>query len=200
VGDHSGACSSDLLVLDGHLVTLLHSDGATIASCTWFPTSSRCALFFGYAGPCPKRGARRRLGERLDYANAWTVFLKRPGWGWHWNPNLPTSTASPWILCASQRSRFDLNNLETKAWAHVILLAGSGFVRQIKLSVSVSDWVQFPGCQSLGLEGLYEVTKRRLPMSYFRLFRSIYLSLRQVSHDDLFQCLGPKSSTEATVM
>jgi len=82
------------------------------------------ALFFGYAGPAPKRGARRRLGERLDYRKMPEQFLKTT----LVEDGIETQIYQLQLL--HREFSVPLNvvvliktNLETKAWAHVILFS-----------------------------------------------------------------------------
>jgi putative transposase len=65
------------LVLDGHFGN--HPALLMVQQCGLHLISklrSDAALFFPYSGPAPKRGRRRRLGERLDYRHISDQYLK----------------------------------------------------------------------------------------------------------------------------
>jgi len=113
------------LVLDGHFgnypaLQMVRQCGLHLIS----KLRSDAALFFPYTGPAPRRGRRRRLGERLDYHHIPEHYLKKT----EVEKNIETRIYQLQLL--NREFSMPLNvvviiktNLETKAWAHVVLFA-----------------------------------------------------------------------------
>jgi putative transposase len=113
------------LVLDGHFGN--HPALEMVRQCQLHLISklrSDAALFFPYTGPGPKRGPRPRLGERLDYHNISNQYLKAT----EVEDGIETRIYQLQLL--NREFPMPLNvviliktNLETKAWARVILFS-----------------------------------------------------------------------------
>ena len=92
-----------------HLISKLRSDSA---------------LFFPYIGPSPKRGPRPRLGERVDMCKIPEAYLKET----KVEDGIATRTYQMQVLHREFPEPLNVvillkTNLETKAWAHVILFS-----------------------------------------------------------------------------
>lgn len=92
-----------------HLISKLRSDSA---------------LFFPYTGPSPKRGPRPRLGERVDVRKISQAYLKET----KVEDGIETRTYQMQLLHREFPELLNVvvlfkTNLETKAWAHVILFS-----------------------------------------------------------------------------
>lgn len=121
----AGQIQLTYLVLDGHFGN--HPALLMVRQCGLHLISklrSDAALFFPYTGPAPKRGRRRRLGERLDYRHIPDQYLKRT----EVEDGIETRIYQLQIL--NREFSMPLNvvvlikiNLETKAWAHVVLFS-----------------------------------------------------------------------------
>jgi putative transposase len=121
----TGQIQLTYLVLDGHFgnhpaVLMVRQCGMHLIS----KLRSDAALFFPYTGPAPKRGRRRRLGERLDYRHIPEQFLKET----RVEDGIETRFYQLQLL--NREFSMPLNvviliktNLETKAWAHVVLFS-----------------------------------------------------------------------------
>lgn len=113
------------LVLDGHFGN--HPALLMVRQCGLHLISklrSDAALFFPYSGPAPKRGRRRRLGERLDYHHIPDQYLKES----RVEDGIETRIYQLQLL--NREFSMPLNvvvliktNLVTKAWAHVVLFS-----------------------------------------------------------------------------
>lgn len=113
------------LVLDGHFGN--HPALEMVRQCKLHLISklrSDAALFFPYIGPGPKRGPRPRLGERLDYHKMPDQYLKASvvedgiETRIYQLPLLHREFSMPLNVVILIKT-----NLETKAWAHVILFS-----------------------------------------------------------------------------
>jgi hypothetical protein len=92
-----------------HLISKLRSDAA---------------LFFPYTGPSPKRGPRPRLGQRVDVRKITDEYLKET----KVEDGIETRTYQMQLLHREFPEPLNVvilfkTNLETKAWAHVILFS-----------------------------------------------------------------------------
>lgn len=113
------------LVLDGHFGN--HSALQMVRQCQLHLISklrSDAALFFPYTGASPRRGPRPRLGERLDYRLIPDQYLKAT----EVEDGIETRIYQLQLL--NREFSMPLNvvvliktDLETKAWAHVILFS-----------------------------------------------------------------------------
>lgn len=121
----TGHISLTYLVLDGHFGN--HPALLMVQQCGLHLISklrSDAALFFPYAGPAPKRGRRRRLGERLDYRHIPDQYLKET----RVEEGMETRIYQLQLLNREFSMPIQVvilikTNLETKAWAHVILFS-----------------------------------------------------------------------------
>jgi len=121
----AGQIELTYLVLDGHFGN--HPALLMVRQCGLHLISklrSDAALFFPYTGPAPKRGRRRRLGERLDYRHIPGQYLKET----KVEDGIETRIYQLQLL--NREFLMPLNvviliktNLVTKAWAHVILFS-----------------------------------------------------------------------------
>ena len=113
------------LVLDGHFGN--HPALEMVRQCQLYLISklrSDAALFFPFTGPAPRRGPRPRLGEKLDYRHIPDQYLKAT----EVEDGIETRIYQLQLL--NREFSMPLNvviliktNLETKAWAHVILFS-----------------------------------------------------------------------------
>jgi len=121
----TGQIQLTYLMLDGHFgnhpaVLMVRQCGLHLIS----KLRSDAALFFPYSGAEPKRGRRRRLGERLDYRHIPDPYLKDH----RVEDGIETRIYQLQLL--NREFSMPLNvvvltktNLKTKAWAHVILFS-----------------------------------------------------------------------------
>jgi hypothetical protein len=113
------------LVLDGHFGN--HPALHMVRQCQLHLISklrSDAALFFPYIGPSPKRGPRPRLGERVNMHKIPEVYLKET----KVEDGIQTCTYQMQLLHREFPESLNVvillkTNLETKAWAHVILFS-----------------------------------------------------------------------------
>jgi putative transposase len=113
------------LVLDGHFGN--HPALYMVRLCQLHLISklrSDAALFFPYSGPSPKRGPRPRLGERVDVRKISEAYLKET----IVQEGIETRTYQMQLLHREFPEPLNVvivlkTNLETKAWAHVILFS-----------------------------------------------------------------------------
>jgi len=113
------------LVLDGHFGN--HPALQMVRQCQLHLISklrSDAALFFSYTGPPPKRGPRPRLGERVDVRKIPEAHLKET----KVEDGIETRTYQMQLLHREFPEPVNVvillkTNLETKAWAHVILFS-----------------------------------------------------------------------------
>jgi IS4 transposase len=113
------------LVLDGHFGN--HPALHMVRQCQLHLISklrSDAALFFSYTGPSPKRGPRPRLGERVDVRKIAQAYLKET----KVEDGIETRTYQMQLLHREFPELLNVvvllkTNLETKAWAHVILFS-----------------------------------------------------------------------------
>jgi putative transposase len=113
------------LVLDGHFGN--HPAWHMVRQCQLHLISklrSDAALFFSYTGPSPKRGPRPRLGERVDIRKIPAVYLKES----KVEDGIQSCTYQMQLLHREFPDLLNVvillkTNLETKAWAHVILFS-----------------------------------------------------------------------------
>jgi len=113
------------LVLDGHFGN--HPALHMVRQCQLHLISklrSDSAQFFPYTGPSPKRGPRPRLGERLDVRKIPQAYLKET----KVEDGIETRTYQMQLLHREFPELLNVvvllkTNLETKAWAHVILFS-----------------------------------------------------------------------------
>ena len=113
------------LVLDGHFGN--HPAWHMVRQCQLHLISklrSDAALFFSYTGLSPKRGPRPRLGERVDVRKIPEVYLKET----KVEDGIETRTYQMQLLHREFPEPLNVvillkTNLETKAWAHVILFS-----------------------------------------------------------------------------
>jgi hypothetical protein len=113
------------LVLDGHFGN--HPALHMVRQCQLHLISklrSDSALFFPYTGPSPKRGPRPRLGERVDVRKIPQAYLKET----KVEDGIETRTYQMQLLHREFPELLDVvvllkTNVETKAWAHVILFS-----------------------------------------------------------------------------
>jgi hypothetical protein len=113
------------LVLDGHFGN--HPALHMVRQCQLHLISklrSDSALFFPYTGPSPKRGPCPRLGERLDVRKILQAYLKET----KIENCIETRTYQMQLLHREFPELLNVvvllkTNLETKAWAHVILFS-----------------------------------------------------------------------------
>jgi hypothetical protein len=113
------------LVLDGHFGNrpALHM----VRQCQLHLISklrSDAALFFPFTGPSPKRGPRPRLGKRVDIRKMPEAYLKET----KVEDGIETRTYQMQLLHREFPEPLNIvillkTNLETKAWAHVILFS-----------------------------------------------------------------------------
>ncbi len=130
-----GCISLTYLVLDGHFgnqpaLQMVRQCGLHLIS----KLRADAALFFLYVGPSPKRGPRPRLGERLDFRKIPERFLKTTSV----ENGMETRTYQLQLL--HREFSIPLNvvilvktNLQTKAWAHVILFSSDLDLSSAKL-------------------------------------------------------------------
>jgi len=120
-----GTIDLTYLVLDGHFGN--HPALHMVRQCQLHLISklrSDAALFFPYTGPCPKRGPRRRLGGRVDVRKIPEAYLKET----KVEDGIETRTYQMQLLHREFLEPLNVvvllkTNLETKAWAHVILFS-----------------------------------------------------------------------------
>lgn len=113
------------LVLDGHFGN--HLALHMVQKCKLHLVSklrSDAALFFSYTGLSPKRGPRPRLGERVDVRKMPEAYLKET----KVEDAIETRTYQIRLLHREFPEPLNVvillkTNLETKAWAHVILFS-----------------------------------------------------------------------------
>jgi len=113
------------LVLDGHFGN--HPTLHMARQCLLHLISklrSDSALFFPYTGPSPKRGPRPRLGERVDVRKIPEAYLKET----KVEDGIETRTYQMRLLHREFPELLNVvillkTNLETNAWAHVILFS-----------------------------------------------------------------------------
>jgi len=113
------------LVLDGHFGN--HPALHMVRQCQLHLISklrSDSALFFPYTGPSPKRGPRPKLGERLDVRKIPEAYLKET----KAEDGIEIRTYQMQLLHREFPELLNVvvlfkTNLETKAWAHVILFS-----------------------------------------------------------------------------
>ena len=113
------------LVLDGHFGN--HPALHMVRQCKLHLISklrSDAALFFSYTGPSPKHGPRPRLGERVDVRKIPEAYLKET----KVEDGIETRTYQMQLLHREFLEPLNVvillkTNLETKAWAHVILFS-----------------------------------------------------------------------------
>jgi hypothetical protein len=113
------------LVLDGHFGN--HPTLHMVRQCQLHLISKlRCdaALFFPYSGPSPKRGPRPRLGQRVNVRKIPEVYLKKT----NVEDGIETRTYQMQLLHREFPEPLNVvivlkTNLQTKAWAHVILFS-----------------------------------------------------------------------------
>jgi hypothetical protein len=113
------------LVLDGHFGN--HPALYMVRQCQLHLISklrSDAALFLPYSSPSPKRGPRPRLGERVDVRKISETYLKET----KVEDGLETCTYQMQLLHREFPEPLNVvivhkTNLETKAWAHVILFS-----------------------------------------------------------------------------
>lgn len=113
------------LVLDGHFGN--HLALHMVQKCRLHLVSklrSDAALFFSYTGLSPKRGPRPRLGERVDVRKMPEAYLKET----KVEDAIETRTYQLRLLHREFPEPLNVvillkTNLETKAWAHVILFS-----------------------------------------------------------------------------
>jgi putative transposase len=113
------------LVLDGHFGN--HPALHMVRQCQLHLISklrSDAALFFAYAGPSPKHGPRPRLGEQVDVRKIPEAYLKET----EVEDGIETRTYQMQLLHREFPELLNVvillkTNLETKAWAHVILFS-----------------------------------------------------------------------------
>jgi putative transposase len=113
------------LVLDGHFGN--HPALHMVRQCQLHLISklrSDAALFFPYSGPSPKRGPRPRLGERVDVRQIPKAYLKEI----KVEDDIETRAYQRQLLHREFLEPLNVvivlkTNLETKAWAHVILFS-----------------------------------------------------------------------------
>jgi len=113
------------LVLDGHFGN--HPALEMVQQCGLYLISklrSDAALFFPYTGPAPRRGPRRRLGDRLDYRHIPESYLKATVV----EDGIETRIYQLQLLHREFTQPLNIVilckvNLKTKAWAHVILFS-----------------------------------------------------------------------------
>ena len=120
-----GCISLTYLVLDGHFGN--QPALQMVRQCALHLISKLrvdSALFFPYEGPSPKRGPRPRLGERLDFRKIPECYLKTTSV----EDGMEIRTYQLQLL--HREFSIPLNvviliktNLQTKAWAHVILFS-----------------------------------------------------------------------------
>jgi putative transposase len=120
-----GCIQLTYLVLDGHFGN--HPAMHMVRQCQLQLISklrTDAALFFPYAGPPPKRGPRRRLGERVDVRKIPEQYLKEVSV----EDGIETRIYQVHLL--HREFPVPLNvvillktNLETRAWAHVTLFS-----------------------------------------------------------------------------
>lgn len=125
MGTIAGKIHLTYLVLDGHFGN--HPALEMVRQCKLHLISklrSDAALFFAYLGPAPKRGPRPRLGERLDYHKIPDQYLKTT----LVEDGIETRIYQLQLLHREFSTPLNVvilvkTNLETKAWAHVILFS-----------------------------------------------------------------------------
>ena len=113
------------LVLDGHFGN--HPALHMVRQCQSHLISklrSDAALFFLYSGPPPRRGPRPRLGQRVDVRSIPDEYLKET----KVEDGIQTRTYQMQLLHREFPEPLNVvillkTNLETKAWAHVILFS-----------------------------------------------------------------------------
>ena len=113
------------LVLDGHFGN--HPAMRMVRQCQLHLISklrSDAALFFPYTGPSPKRGPRRRLGKRVDVRKIPEQYLKET----KVKDGIETHTYQMQLLHREFPEPLNVvillkTNLQTRAWAHVILFS-----------------------------------------------------------------------------
>jgi putative transposase len=113
------------LVLDGHFGN--HPALHMVRQCQLHLISklrSDAALFFAYTGPSPKHGPRPRLGEQVDVRKIPEAYLKET----EVEDGIETRTYQMQLLHREFPEPLNVVillkiNLETKAWAHVILFS-----------------------------------------------------------------------------
>ena len=113
------------LVLDGHFGN--HPALHMVRRCHLHLISklrSDAALFFPYTGPSPKRGPRPRLGERVDVRKMPETYLKET----KVEDGIESRIYQMQLLHREFLEPLNVvillkTNLETKAWAHVILFS-----------------------------------------------------------------------------
>jgi putative transposase len=113
------------LALDGHFGN--HPALHMVRQCRLHLISklrSDAALFFPYSGPSPRRGPRPRLGQRVDVRKIPDAYLKET----KVEDGIETRTYQMHLLHREFPEALNVVillkiNLETKAWAHVILFS-----------------------------------------------------------------------------
>ena len=188
------------LVLDGHFGN--HPAFEMVRQCQLHLISklrSDAALFFPYTGPGPKRGPRPRLGERLDYHKIPDQYLKTT----LVENGLETRTYQLQLL--HREFSMPLNvviliktNLETKAWAHVILFSSDLDLAYDKLIdfYSLRFQIEFnfrDAKQYWGLEDFMNVTQTAVT-------NAANLSLFMVDLSQLLMCRYRKDDPDFSIL
>ena len=154
------------LVLDGHFGN--HPALHMVRQCQLHLISklrSDAALFFSYTGPSPKRGPRPRLGERVDVRKIPEAYLKET----KLEDGIETRIYQVRLLHREFLEPLNVvfllkTNLETKAWAHVILFSSDLDLSYAKLIdfYSLRFQIEFnfrDAKQFWGLEDFMNVTQ-----------------------------------------
>jgi len=113
------------LVLDGHFGN--HPALNMVRQCQLHLISklrTDAALFFPYIGPAPRRGPRRRLGDRMDVRKIPAAYLKET----KVEDGIETRTYQMQLFQREFPEPLNVvvmlkTNLKTKAWAHFILFS-----------------------------------------------------------------------------
>lgn len=188
------------LVLDGHFGN--HPALEMVRQCRLHLISklrSDAALFFPYTGPAPRRGPRRRLGERLDYRHIPDPYLKATAV----EDGIETRIYQLQLLHREFTQPLNVIilskvNLKTKAWAHVILFSSDLELPYDKLVdfYSLRFQIEFnfrDAKQFWGLEDFMNVTQ-------LAVTNAANLSLFMVNLSQLLMCQYRKDDPDFSVL
>jgi putative transposase len=192
------------LVLDGHFGN--HPALHMVRQCQLHLISkvrSDAALFFSYTGPSPKRGQRPRLGERMDVRKIPEAYLKEITV----EDGIETRTYQMQLLHREFAEPLNVvillkTNLETKAWAHVILFSSDLELSYDKLIdfYSLRFQIEFnfrDAKQFWGLEDFMNVTQTAVTnaanLSLFMVDVSQVLMCKYRQDDPAFSILDLKA-------
>ena len=199
-----GHISLAYLVMDGHFGN--HPALQMVRQCQLHLISklrSDAALFFTYVGPAPKRGPRPRLGERLDCRKIPEQYLKTI----LVEDGIETRIYQLQLFHREFSTPLNVvvlikTNLETKAWAHVILFSSDMDLAYDKLIdyYSLRFQIEFnfrDAKQYWGLEDFMNVTQTAVTnaanLSLFSVDLSQVLMCKYRDDDPDFSVLDLKA-------